>query len=126
MWLLRDTAFDIEGRETHKFWSIETVDRSTLPPSTPPRLISNGDEESHVLRRYRFGTASAVFELRLRVFLRPIALELLEELNERGFLQKKIIEEMPTFELTSAMTVWRADEASPEVTRSGRELLCVK
>ena len=126
MWLLRDSAFDPKGIETHKFWEINTVDRSTLPPSRPIRSSSINDEEPHVLRRYRFGTAKAIYEIRMKVLLRPIALEFLYDLRDLGLLDQDFIRAQPTYELTSATLIWRADEAIPSVTLSGRELLCTQ
>ncbi len=125
MWLFRDTAYDVAGEETHLFWNISSVNRLTLPPSKPLWLPSTpSDEESHVLKRYRFGTERPIYELRLRVFLRPIGLELLNQLVDKGYLAAEIIEEMPTFELSAAGRSWRVDETEPRATLSGRELLC--
>lgn len=124
LWLLRDQAFDSSGQETHRFWKITSVERNTLPPST---LLSGTDqdyEEPHVLQRYRIGTDRPIYELRLRIFLRPIALELLQELVELNLLDESILLNMPTFELKSAAKTWRADDGEMTGTLSGRTLLC--
>ena len=128
MWLIRDRAFDQTGAETHRFWEIVDVTRGTLPPPTlTPNTPTREDdyEDSHVLKRYRFATPRAIVALELRVKMRPMALELIYELIERGLLSDETLLELPTFELRSARQTWRFEEAAARVTLSGRELLCV-
>lgn len=125
MWLLRDQAFDQEQQETHFFWNIESATRQTLPVSTLLPYDDSNYEEPHVLRRYRFGTEQVIYEVQMRVFMRPIGLEVLNHLVERNLLSADFVAMQPTFELTTASKVWRADQTELRSTLSGRELLCV-
>jgi len=124
LWVLRDQAFNAAGEETHRFWDIASVVRNTLPPSTLLSRTNENFEESHVLHRYRFGTELPIYEVRLRIFLRPIALELLNELVNLELLNEEVLLNMPTYELSTATRIWRADEALLQGTLSGRTLLC--
>ena len=76
------------------------------------------------MRRYRFGTARAVARLELRVWLRPMGLDVLESLVASGDLDPAVAAAAPTFELEGARRVWRPETAAPKVTLTGRELLC--
>ena len=121
MWLMRDRAFDLQAQETHHFWEVDAVERATLPPS---RLEGTEGEEPHVLHRYRFGSPTPIREIQVTIYLRPIALEVLYELQDAGLLSRDVIDQMPQYELRDARQIWRVEEAIPLATRSGRMLLC--
>ena len=80
------------------FREINTVRRGTLPTLT---LLPPSDdiyEEPHVLRRYRFGSERPVVSVEIKVYLRPIALELLYELRDEGLLSRSGL--MPSLPLS--------------------------
>ena len=124
MWLLRDRALTSSGEETHFFWEIDRVERATLPSATLLSPQNPDYEEPHVLHRYRFGTERVIREIHLNVKMRAIGLEVLQDLVERQLLPQTAVTSMPTFDLRSARRVWRAEEATPRLTLSGRRLLC--
>jgi hypothetical protein len=124
MWLLRDRALTSSGEETHLFWEIDSVERSTLPPATQLDRQDPDYEEPHVLRRYRFGSEQPVREIHLSVKMRPIGLEVLQKLVKEQLLEESTLSLMPTYDLRSAQRIWRAEEATPRRTLSGRTLLC--
>ena len=124
LWLLKDQAFDGFNEKTHRFWEIQSVERQTLPPSTLLSPLSLNYEEAHVLKRYRFGSERPVFEVQMRVFIRPIAFELLTELINLELLDADWLSKQSTFELEFAQQTWRADQAVVRKTQSGRTLLC--
>ena len=77
-------------------------------------------EEAHVLKRYRFGSDQPVYEVQMRVFIRPIAYELLQELIDLELLGAEWLSKQSTFELEFARQTWRADEAMARQTLSGK------
>ena len=111
-------------QKTHLFWEIQSVERSTLPPATLLNRQDSRYEEPHVLHRYRFGSDQPVREVHVHVMMRPIGLEILQKLVDRQLLEANILSLMPTYDLRSAHRVWRAEEATPQRTLSGRNLLC--
>ena len=124
LWILRDTAYDVEGEVTHDFWRIDRVERATLPAPTILLPTDSRYEEPHILHRYRFGSERPVAHVSIRVWARPIGLEVLQSLVESGDLSPEIIDQSPTFELTGAAREWVLEEAERRVTLTGREALC--
>ena len=124
LWLLKDQAFNGSNGKTHRFWEIQRVERNTLPPSTLLSPLDPNYEEAHVLKRYRFGSDRPVYEVQMRVFIRPIAYELIQELIDLELLDVEWLSKQSTFELEYARQTWRADEAMVRQTLSGKTLLC--
>ncbi|MBM4291473.1 MAG: hypothetical protein FJ138_08560 [Deltaproteobacteria bacterium] len=131
-WLLRDVGYRVEdpalatpADETHDFWAVLSLARHSLPgPQRPAALALAPPEDTHVLRRYRFGTARPVARIELRVWLRPMDLDVLAPLVASGDLDPAVAAAAPTFELEGARRSWTPERAARKVTRTGRELLC--
>ena len=125
LWRLGDRSFDADGRETHLFWEIERVESSALPASTPVLPGSPGFVNPHVGRRYVV-VGDTPDRITMRVRVRPIGLDILEDLVASGDLAPSFIAAMPTFDLAATALTWTADSA--HLTRTplaGREALCV-
>ncbi len=124
LWLLKDEAFNQQGSKSHRFWEIESVTRNTLPPSTLLSPLDPNYEEAHVMKRYRFASERPVYEVQIRVFIRAIAYELLQELIDLDLLSADFMNKQETFEIEFAYQIWRADEAIMRRSLSGKSLLC--
>ena len=99
--LLRDRVFKANGDPAHMFWDIA---------AEPEREVLNGIRQFgfEEVRVYSFlGPAfTAPDRIELRVFERPIGLDVLDDLIESGHLDPALRSEMPTFELTGAALEW--------------------
>ena len=96
--VLKDTAVDRDGNAAHMFWDIARVATSTTLPSVKTR--DSRDPEFH--RERRVFTLNApppsiqqFDRVTLTVKLRPIALEVLDDLVASGHLDPAIADAMP-------------------------------
>ncbi len=124
LWLFRDRLFDADGQEVHMFWEAASVESNQLPaPSTLP-----GDpnyEDPHVLNVYRFATDVEPDRITIRVRMRPMGLEVLDDLVDSGDLDPAIRDEMPTFDLVGAALEWTREKSTLRLARlSAQEALC--
>ena len=105
LWLMRDEAFDAAGKPAHMFWDIASIQPNTVPG---PLTFDRKDPDyfaTHVSRRYPRATStpSAIADpfdrVTVRVRVRPVGLDVLDDLVDSGDLDPKIRDEMPTFDL---------------------------
>ncbi|MBK6697374.1 MAG: hypothetical protein IPG50_35065 [Myxococcales bacterium] len=108
LWLLRDKIFDAAGREVHMFWEAARVEPQQLPaavtsdPSDPAFFHA-------VTRSYLIGGA-APDRIKMRVRMRPIDFDVLDDLVQSGDLERAVVERVPTFDLAGAVKEWRDGE----------------
>jgi hypothetical protein len=124
LWLMRDVAFDERGAPTHHFWEVDSIEPRTLPG--PQRVSPEHPEyeQTHVLRRFRFGTERAVRSLMLRVWARPLGREVLKELIERAELSPETLDLLPTIELEGAARYFDLSEGVMRSSTTGRLMSC--
>lgn len=125
LWLLTERAFDAQGQPAHFFWEIARTEPellpmpNVLPPGTP------GYQNPHVGRRYLV-IGETPDRITLRVRMRPMGLEVLDELIESGDLDPAVRDAVPTFDLAGAAQTWTMAAAELRVTElAGREAYCV-
>lgn len=109
LWLLRDGAFDLAGGEAHMFWDVASTDNdcnnATLGCTIPGPVTNDKSHPdyfiTHVTRRFpKAGTIAGVPDrVTLRVFLRPIGHEVIDDLIQSGDLDPSFKAAIPTFEL---------------------------
>jgi hypothetical protein len=126
IWAFFDKAYNIEGQATHNFWDISSVTRNTLPAPTRLPPTDPNYEEPHVMHRYRFATTAPIHHMEMKVFIRPLPIDLIEELIDNGDLAADVLEFLPTFELKYAARYWDLESAKREIPLSGKEALCVQ
>lgn len=100
--VLKDHALDAGGKTAHMFWDIAEVATSTTLPSVKTR--NSRDPDFHRERRvFSFNQEpsriEAIERVTLTVKLRPIALEVLEDLVDSGHLERDIRDAMPVLEV---------------------------
>jgi hypothetical protein len=125
MWVMRDYGLDADGNETHMFWNIVDVETALLP--APTALDPNDPEYTnvHIPRRYRI-IGETPDRITVKVKIRPIGLEVLDELVQTGDLDPVYIAAQPTFEMRAAAVTWTPDRATERPSPlSGRPALCV-
>jgi hypothetical protein len=103
LWLLRDAAFKESGDPAHLFWEVVSLREETLLPALTTLQSSPDFTANHTMRRFpRDGqkTIPGVLErVRVRVRLRPVGLEILDDLIASGHLDAAVREQMPTFDI---------------------------
>ncbi len=111
LWLLRDRVFDGSGEETHDFWLAESVESELLP--APETFGGIGDAATWRSRTYTLPAVPARVNMRVR--LRPIGLEILQELVDSGDLDPAVLENTTTFDVAPAMLEWTPETAQPSM-----------
>lgn len=115
LWRFGDRLFDGAGNEVHMFWEAERVESSVLPAATSRDPTDPAYTPTHVLRRYTIPTRPD--EIRLRVRMQPMGLDVLDDLIASGDLDPAIREVMPTFDLAATVLTWRAADGELCVPR---------
>ena len=131
LWLIRDTTTKDDGTPAHMFWDVVHRTSNTIPgpvtfsPSDPRYNIT------HVQKRYPRATSTPSLipgmpdRVELRVRLRPVGLEVLQDLVDSRDLDEEILAESPTFTLipkrngeSDASVVWTPEAtADPQLGR---------
>ena len=126
LWLLGDRLFDANDDPVHMFWEAARYESDVLPP--PTLLPPNHPDyvNPHVARVYRFASDAEPDRITVRVRLRPMGLDVLDDLVESGDLDAAIRDRVPTFDLAASVAVWTRDAAQLRISpNSGQEALCV-
>jgi hypothetical protein len=108
LWLFRDRVFDVDGNETHDFWLAASVESELLPAAE--NFGSLGDASTWRDRTYV--SAQLPARVNMRVRLRPMGIEILEELVASGDLDPAIVEQMPTFDVAPTVLEWTPETAT--------------
>jgi hypothetical protein len=111
--LYRDWIYDADGQPTHDFWKAapssdhpEGYESLTLPFAIDPAV-------PHTLSaRYTIARHREIARMTVRLRMRPIGIDVLEELVRSRDLDAIAIERMPTFTLHGASVEWRPGEPS--------------
>lgn len=109
--LYRDWTFRADGTPTHNFWEVAPSDSHpngyealALPYATEPNL-------PHTLSaRYVIARHREIARMTVRLRLRPIGMDVLQDLVDSGDLDASILERLPTFTLHGAAVEWRPNE----------------
>lgn len=126
LWLLRDTAVDLDGDPTHDFWRVAELSREFLPAPTRLDPFDPAYVNVHVPRRYRIPSPAPLDRIATRVHMRAIGFDVLDPLVDAGWLDPAVRDAMPTFTLAGATLEWTPDAAEQRISPlSGREALCV-
>jgi len=107
LFLLRDKGFDAQGNEAHMFWDIASVESNLLSTSVTNDPLDPAffhfKEQSYPV----FGVVPDRITLRERI--RPMGLEILDDLISSGDLDQQVRAQMPTFDLQSTVLEWSGE-----------------
>jgi len=93
LWLLRDKLLDKDGKEVHMFWDAHSIESELLPQASSPT-----DADHQRQRIYQVPlNAGLVDRVELTMFMRPMGLDVLQDLVASGHLDQKYVAAMPTF-----------------------------
>jgi len=104
LFLLRDKLLDDRGNEVHMFWEAASYESFLLAPAvtndpTDPAYYHNTEHS------YALPTAIPA-RVTMRLRLRPIGLEVLGELVDKGYLAPEIVAASPQFSLAGTELEW--------------------
>jgi hypothetical protein len=103
LWLFMDHVFDAEDRPTTRLWNAKRIESALIPAPTTFDPAARDFLNNHVTRRYprsRDQSIRAVPDrVQVLVRVRPVALEILEELNRSGHLAREWVDAVPTFDI---------------------------
>jgi hypothetical protein len=111
--LYRDWAYDALGKEVHMFWeaapSADYPDGyASLTLPAPASLL-----DPHALEaRYQIPNYRRVARITLRLRMRAVGLDVLEDLVHSGDLEESVIAALPTFTLHGASVEYRPADGS--------------
>lgn len=113
LWWFGDTVFDGDDNEVHAHWKVEKYTSRNLPiPDTV-----GGDASTWLSRTYTVDS-DAVDHVSVRMYLRAMPRDLLDELVEGGWLQPELREALPTFEVEAARLNWTPEDALTTTTQA--------
>lgn len=107
LWLMRSRIFDKDGTEVHFSWRAHSMESNLLPAGvtndrSDPRF-SHAVERSYLL-------PILPSKVRMRVRMRPVGLEMFEELVESGDLAPEILDGVPTHTLSGTEIEWNESD----------------
>lgn len=105
-WLLRDKIFRVDNAETHMFWEAARVEQEQLPAAVTNNPLDPAFIHS-VTRVYAL--PSAPDRVKMRVRMRPLDFDLLDDLVASGDLDPVILDRIPTYDLASTVKEWTFD-----------------
>lgn len=111
LWLLRDRIFDADGNETHMFWEAMSVESELL--AVPDTFGAGAHELTWAHRNYSLSTMPE--RVQMRVLLRAIGREVLQDLVDSGDLDPALLEQFETFEVPPASLEWTVADAEPSM-----------
>ncbi len=119
LWSFRDVASKADGSVAHMFWDVESVAEYTIPgpvtldPTDPRYLLTHQSNQWLV--------PSVVDRVTMRLRIRPVGLDVIDDLIASGDLAPGFRDEMPVFDLGSTVLEW-----TPELAQSVYgDLACV-
>jgi hypothetical protein len=102
-WLLRDKIFRTDGKETHLFWEAARVEPEQLPAALTNDPLDPTFIHS-VTRTYNL--AAPPDRVTMRVRMRPLDFDLLDDLVGSGDLDPQLLDKIPTYDLASGTKEW--------------------
>jgi hypothetical protein len=114
--MMRDLIRDETGAETHMFWNAAAepmgADVTTIPPATPAASTPGSHTVSHTYNVRVQATA----KYQVRVRMRPMSVDVLQDLVSSGHLDPSIVPRMPTFTMTTREIVYDASTGQYKTT----------
>jgi hypothetical protein len=109
--IFRDRIYDAHGRPAHMFWEAAPSEehpngfRSLLLPAITETTPAHAIEAT-----YRIAEPERIARITARLRIRPMGMDVLQDLVDSGDLDAALLAEVPTFTLHGASVEWRPDE----------------
>ena len=108
LWRFGSTAYDTEGKKVHMPWDIATLEGDLLPAPTANDPEDPEYTDTHRERVYRLKGVYDPTRVTVRLRIRALGLDLIEDLVDSGDLQPDSLSTVPTFDLGFSVLEWRA------------------
>ena len=112
LWRLGTRSYDDDGREVHMFWDIARVESLLLPP--PNHNHVNGETvgvDGHLVHDYMYESDQLPTRVTLRVRVRAMGLDVLDDLIATGDLDPAIRSQIRTFDVGATQLEWLERDA---------------
>lgn len=104
LWLLRDKIFGADGKEVHMFWEAARYESELLSAAVTADVTDPAFFHS-VTKNYPL-PLPAPDRVTMRVRMRPIDFDVLDDLVATKDLDPQILDRIPTFDLASTVKEW--------------------
>ena len=104
--MLGSRLIDADGAPAHAVWEAVDSVNDDLPAPTRASALEPGWVETHRVRTFRYDGQPPT-QVRVRVHLRAMDLELLDGVIDRGYLDPAVRDRVPTWELAGAQVRWK-------------------
>ena len=94
LWQFRERMFDDDGNEVHMFWEAASARSTGTEPLPVGKTLTTA---GHALQREYTLTGAMPARIELEVRMRPVGLDVLDNLIESGHLDDDVRDAMPTF-----------------------------
>ena len=105
LWRLGDTLRNADGELVHMFWEAASVTGELLPPPTAAVVTDPAWTDTHRARHYTV-VGDVPTRVTVRVRIRPIGLDVLDDLIASKDLAPTFRTAMPTFTLRASVLEW--------------------
>jgi hypothetical protein len=113
LWQIRDFAKDENGDEAHMFWDVRSIDTELLKPLVT--LDMDDPAFAHSTRRdFTLDGQPLPDRVEARVLIRPIGLDLIDDLVASGHLDAAFRDEIQTVAIEGTEIVWTPQEAGSD------------
>lgn len=103
LWLMRSRIYDEQGKEVHFSWRARSIETNVLSAS-----VTNDPSDprfNHAVEK-RYPLLVQPTRVRMRVQMRPIGLEMFDEIIESGDLDPAVLAAVPTLTLAGTEIEW--------------------
>ena len=118
LWMFRDHIYDAMGKEVHMFWDAEASSafplgyggpaqvgvETTQPNVLPIAVMVPG--RHYAFRTFTMDVASIPQRVTARLLMRPVGMDILNDLVATGDLDPEVLKRMPTFPLPGTHVEW--------------------
>ena len=126
LWLMRDCMFDASGAQVHMFWEAASFETNALPALTTFNPSDPNFYQTHKTRFFPANGAAIVpapDRITLRVRLRAMGLDVLDNLIASGDLDPQFRTAMPTFTVGGTLEWTKAAATRTYVDRNTNALV---
>ena len=109
LWTLGDRLFDDQDDEVHMFWEATRYEADTLAGAVTNDPTDPDFTATHASRAYLL-PAPTPDRVTLDVWIRPMGLDVIDDLIASGHLDPSIRDAIPTFALQRETVTWRLDD----------------
>ena len=103
LWQFRDFTFDAQNKEAHMFWDVARKELGTIPAQVTNVPTDRDYYLTHAVRRFPALQTSSISgipdRVTVRVRIRPMGLEVLDDLVRTSHLDPAVKSLIPTFDL---------------------------